>query len=116
MRVLVVEDDADLRETLVDEIGAAGHEARACDNVPAARFVLASFDPDLVLLDIGLPVFDGNELAEHLRSLYSSRPLVVAVTGQPASAVRQELFDMVLTKPIGWERIAELIDEAHGRF
>jgi two-component system CheB/CheR fusion protein len=116
MRVLVVEDDADLRNTLVDELTAAGHEARACDNVPAARSVLASFDPDLVLLDIGLPVFDGNELAAHLRGIYCSRPLVVAVTGQPASAVRQELFDLVLAKPIGWQSIARILDEVHGCF
>lgn len=113
MRVLVVEDDADLRETLVEEIGAAGHDARACHNVPAARSALASFDPDVVLLDIGLPVFDGNELAAHLRRIYCNRPVVVAVTGQP-SAVRQDLFDLVLAKPIDWERIAAIIGEAHG--
>jgi two-component system CheB/CheR fusion protein len=114
MRVLVVEDDADLREMLAEEIGAAGHEIRACGNVPMARAVLASFDPDLVLLDIGLPVFDGNELAAQLRRIYCSRPVVVAVTGQAPSAVRRELFDLILAKPIGWERIAELIDESHG--
>ena len=101
MRVLVVEDDADLRETLVEEIGAAGHDARACHNVPAARSALASFDPD------------GNELAAHLRRIYCNRPVVVAVTGQP-SAVRQDLFDLVLAKPIDWERIAAIIGEAHG--
>ena len=82
--------------------------------MPAARAVLGKFEPDLVLLDIGLPVFDGNELAAHLRGTYCSRPLVVAVTGQPRSAVRQELFDLVLAKPIGWESIAQILDEAHG--
>ena len=113
--MLVVEDDADLRESLVEELVAAGHDARAVGNVPAARWTLASFQPEVVLVDIGLPVFDGNELAEHLKNVYTRAPLVVAVTGLPPSAVRRDLFDLVLTKPISWTRIAEAIGGVSGR-
>ena len=108
-RVLVVEDDLDLRQLLVEELLAAGHEVRACGNVPAARWVLASFQPQLVLLDIGLPVFDGNELAEHVRNFCTTDPIVVAVTGLPESAVRRDLYDLVLEKPVEWARISEVL-------
>ena len=109
MRVLVVEDDADASEMLVAELLEAGHEVRAAFNVPAARRLAGTFDPDAVLIDLGLPVFDGNELARHLRRGTAS-PLLIAVTGTPERA-DEELFDAVLPKPLRGGELASALHD-----
>lgn len=108
MRILVVEDDLDASDALVAELVEAGHDVQSCMNAPVARWLLPRFRPDVVLVDIGLPVVDGNALAAYIREASARPPLLIAVTGVPP-AVRPDLFDAVVAKPVGWSRLEEIL-------
>ena len=66
-RVLVVDDNVDAARLIAAALDAVGHETRAAFDGPAALTIAASFQPDVVLLDLGLPLMDGFEVARQLR-------------------------------------------------
>jgi len=82
-RVLVVDDNVDAAELLAEILRSAGHEVTvAHDGAQALQVVDAQTPPEVALLDIGLPVMDGYELAARLRErLGQSTPRLLAVTG-----------------------------------
>lgn len=99
MRILVVEDDADLGESLVDLLRSLGHDARLARNAPTALRLLAPFEPEVLVVDILLPVFDGNLVAEEVaRRKPVGAPKVYAMTSRPELA-RTSSFDGVFKKP-----------------
>jgi two-component system CheB/CheR fusion protein len=105
LRVLLVEDDADLSRMLVEALVANGHEARVAHDGPAGLAACADFKPSVALLDIGLPGMDGHALAERLRALPGMETLrIVAVTGYGEQSYRRRSrtagFDRHLVKPI----------------
>jgi CheY-like chemotaxis protein len=122
LRVLLVEDDADLSRMLVEALVANGHDARVAHDGPAGLAVCAEFKPAVALLDIGLPGMDGHALAERLRTLPGMETLrIVAVTGYGEQSYRRRSrtagFDRHLVKPIdltALERMlrAWMVDEA----
>jgi PAS domain S-box-containing protein len=104
-RVLVVDDNADAAELLSTMLEFLGHQTRVAHDGPAALKLVESFVPDFAVLDIGLPVMDGYELAQKLRELPTLRALrLVALTGYGQEADRQRSaeagFDAHLVKPI----------------
>jgi PAS domain S-box-containing protein len=105
LRILVVDDNSDAAELLSDALGALGHVVSTAADGPTALRLLEEITPDVALLDIGLPVMDGYELARRIRALprFGGMPLV-AVTGygQPAdrSAALAAGFDEHLIKPV----------------
>ncbi|WBY01894.1 response regulator [Ramlibacter tataouinensis] len=104
-RVLVVEDNPDGLETLLALLGMLGHEvAGAADGAQALEQAIA-FQPDVVLLDLGLPVLDGFEVARNLRrDPRAEGVFIAALTGWGADGDRQRTaeagFDAHLTKPV----------------
>jgi two-component system phosphate regulon response regulator OmpR len=66
-RILVVDDDADVRRMLLEYLGAHGYEVTAAANGGQMRTELERQVPDVVLLDVGLPGEDGLSLARYLR-------------------------------------------------
>jgi CheY-like chemotaxis protein len=104
LRVLVVDDYPDTRESLRLLLASWGHEAReAADGVAALR-VAGEFRPDVVMLDLALPGADGCEVARGLRKLdLPCRPLLVALTAHSDSrhvqAALEAGFDRFLAKP-----------------
>lgn len=66
-RILVVDDDADVRQMLVDYLGTHGYEVAVASDGAQMRAALARQVPDVVLLDVGLPGEDGLTLARYLR-------------------------------------------------
>jgi two-component system phosphate regulon response regulator OmpR len=70
-RVLVVDDDADVRRMLLEYLRAHDYEVDAVADGAGMRAALARNLPDVVLLDVGLPGEDGLTLARHLRERYS---------------------------------------------
>ncbi|HEX7637279.1 MAG TPA: ATP-binding protein, partial [Burkholderiaceae bacterium] len=104
-RVLVVEDNADVAETTAMLLSLSGHEVvRAKDGLQALQ-VAAEFAPEVVLLDIGLPLMDGYEVARRLRRLPQTEGArLVALTGYGQQADRQRGreagFDSHLLKPV----------------
>jgi signal transduction histidine kinase/CheY-like chemotaxis protein len=80
-RVLVVDDNIDAVRMLAELLAAHGHEVRAAFDGPQALSLLDRFDPEVAILDIGLPVMDGYELAREMRLALGSRVTLIAVTG-----------------------------------
>ncbi len=81
-RVLIVDDNGDAAEMLALLVRAAGHQVLVAPDGPHALAAAAEFLPEVAILDIGLPVMDGYELAGRLREQLGARaPRMVAVTG-----------------------------------
>jgi CheY-like chemotaxis protein len=82
LRVLVVDDFLNVAESLASMMRIFGHEAQvALDGATALDAARAS-KPDVILLDIGIPVMDGYTVAKTLRKQMPSKPpFIVAVTG-----------------------------------
>jgi len=120
LRVLVVDDNEDAGDTLREVLQATGHDVRVARNGPAALLVCAEFLPDVALLDIGLPVMDGYELANRLRELPGvSAMRLVAVTGYGQEADRERSlvagFDRHLVKPLDHAALERMLrDLRHG--
>jgi len=118
-RVLVVDDNRDAADLLVESLKAMGHLALAAYDGPTAIAVAATYQPEVALLDIGLPVMDGHELAARLRELPGLERLpLVAITGYGQEHDRRRSaaagFDDHLVKPIALERVSAVIDTLVG--
>jgi len=113
-RVLVVDDNRDSAFTLGQLLELGGHDVRlAYDGLEAVE-VAASFLPDVVLLDIGLPKLNGYEAAQRMRALPSGPGiLIAALTGWGQDSDRERTaesgFDLHLVKPADPEALMALI-------
>jgi PAS domain S-box-containing protein len=104
-RVLVVDDNVDAADSLGMLLAGGGHEIRVVHTGQAALVTAASFQPELVLLDIGLPDVSGYEVAASLRQGRNHPGLrIVALTGWGNDEARarsaESGFDLHLTKPV----------------
>jgi signal transduction histidine kinase/DNA-binding response OmpR family regulator len=81
LRVVLVDDNVDGVESLADLIALLGHEVRIAHDGPTGIRLTHEFNPDLVLLDIGLPGMDGYEVARRLRGEIGTRAVLIAVSG-----------------------------------
>jgi signal transduction histidine kinase len=116
-RVLVVDDNEDAAETLGQTLEAMGHRVRVAFDGRTALDVAANFHPEVVLLDIGLPVMDGYELASRLKEMPGGGAVrLIAVTGygQPRDreAAKQAGFSEHVVKPVDIVRLGNLIANA----
>lgn len=113
-RVLIVEDSADARESLQLLLQLAGHEVETAPDGPSGLRKLKAFRPDVALIDLGLPGFDGYDLVRHVRSLPETQATrCIAVTGYGQAEDRRRAldagFDVHLTKPVDPERLQRLL-------
>ncbi|HXI57861.1 MAG TPA: ATP-binding protein [Polyangia bacterium] len=114
LRILVVDDNVDAGETLADLLRALGYEVAVAYDGPQALIALESFDADVAVLDIGLPIMDGYELAGLIRHADRKRvPRLVALTGygQPDDIARSRAagFDRHLVKPVAVDSLVQAI-------
>jgi len=114
LRVLVVDDNVDSAELLAESVRLMGHVPRVAHDGPAGLRIGAEFRPDVALLDIGLPVMDGYELARHLRALPGLESIrLIAITGYSQEADRRQSvaagFERHLVKPIQLEQLREVL-------
>jgi two-component system CheB/CheR fusion protein len=115
LRLLIVDDNRDAAVTLGALLGkVAGHEVRLAHDGPEALRVAEAFEPEVVLLDIGLPGMDGYEVARRLRATApGAGALLIALTGwgQQEDHRRSQAagFDHHLVKPVDSEVIEGLI-------
>jgi two-component system alkaline phosphatase synthesis response regulator PhoP len=107
-RILVVEDERNVAETLVERLTATGFQVTHAASAARARLALSEAPPQLVLLDVGLPDGNGFELAAEIRAL-APRAAIVFLTahGNPEDRVRGlELgADDYLTKPFHFREL-----------
>jgi signal transduction histidine kinase len=112
-RVLVVDDNRDAAESLVEVLRARGHDARAAFDGPGALAAAADLQPDVVLLDLGMPAMDGFEVARRLRE-QGHRAKLVALTGfgqrSDHERTRDAGFDSHEVKPVDLDRLAGVLD------
>ena len=98
LRILVGDDEKDAVATLLELLRAEGHEVRGVYSGRAVLDMVRDFGPDVVLLDIGMPLVSGYEVARTLRERYASaRPLLVAVTA------RNDARDRTLAQLAGFD-------------
>jgi signal transduction histidine kinase/ActR/RegA family two-component response regulator len=115
-KVLLVEDNDDSARALKNALEQLGYIVALAHNGPIALNVARTFDPDVVLMDIGLPVMDGWELAKRLRDLRgaSHNAPVVAVTAYDRDIDRQRSaeagFAEHLVKPIDLAKLQEVVE------
>ena len=114
LRILIIEDNADIAEPLAILFARWGHEVRAeRDPRRGLRLALAPPPFDLVLLDIGLPEMDGYAVARELRRGLGARTRLVAFTGYGGPEDRQRAreagFDELVTKPIEIDALERLL-------
>lgn len=115
-RIMLVDDNDDARTLLAEVLGEIGHEVRSAGDGPQALELAREFRPDIAILDIGLPVMDGYELAAQLRARYAAAPVrFVALSGygQENDRARSQAAGFVhhLVKPVDLARLLSLINE-----
>jgi PAS domain S-box-containing protein len=116
LRVLLVDDNADLLELLATCVEAAGHTVRRARDGQSAVSVALSYRPDVMLVDLGLPGLSGIEVARELRrhpEMKSTRLVALTGWGQPEDRRRTEEagFDRHLIKPVDADAIERLLAE-----
>lgn len=104
-RILIIDDNTDASEALALLLTGEGHEVQTCSDGVQGIDAAATFRPDVVLLDIGLPGMDGYEVARRLRASDVARQaLLIAVTGygQPSDRRRsaEAGFSYHMVKPV----------------
>jgi PAS domain S-box-containing protein len=113
-RILLVDDNLDAAELLSELLRADGHEVAVAHDGPGALMIATRFAPELAILDIGLPVMDGYELARRLAAVLPVMPYMVALTGYGQEHDRRRAheagFDEHMVKPVDPERILRLIE------
>ncbi|MDP9123041.1 MAG: ATP-binding protein [Pseudomonadota bacterium] len=118
-RVLVVDDNSDAADMIAALLRSSGHSVVVALDPAQALLALEGFEPDVALLDIGLPVMDGYELAAELRLRLNRRCQLIALTGYGQETDRKRSaaagFDGHLVKPVdGQTLLREIGDRTSG--
>ena len=116
LRILVVDDNKDSAETLALLLELSGHQIRMAHDGEEALEMALELQPEVVLLDIGLPKLDGYEVARHIRrEPWGRNPTLVAITGwgqsEDKALSREAGFDHHLVKPVDPDALLKLIDK-----
>jgi len=120
-RVLVVDDNVDLVAYTLALLRTEGHEVQSCYDGSKAMGCVLDFDPDVVVLDIGLPGKSGLEVARAIRRhIPGKRPMIIGATGEFSQASDEAHalingFDFYLTKPVDPELLLGLVGKAPAR-
>jgi CheY-like chemotaxis protein len=113
VRVVVVDDVADAAEALAATLTLSGYKVWIATDGAAALALIEAKQPHCVLLDIGMPGMDGNELTRTLRSRYGDDIVLIAVTGREHDDERvSDTFarvDHYLQKPVDADVLRKLL-------
>ena len=111
LRVLVVDDNPDAAELLGEMLGRAGHQVSVVNDPEAALSALETFEPDVAVLDIGLPGMDGYELASRMRRQSQCRLVAVTGYGEDQDRERRDAagFQSYLVKPVDAKRLLQVV-------
>ncbi|MFT3880715.1 MAG: PAS domain S-box protein [Gemmatales bacterium] len=114
-RILVVDDNRDSATSLALLLNLTGNETQTAYDGLEAVEVAATFQPDIILLDIGLPKLNGYEVARKIRTQeWSKGTVLVALTGWGQEEDRQRSrdagFDGHMVKPVEYDALMKLLD------
>jgi two-component system, OmpR family, KDP operon response regulator KdpE len=108
LRVLVIDDEPPIRKLLRVGLSAHGYETLEAANGQTALVLLSEQKPDLVILDLGLPDMEGNELLRAIRGRNDGVPIVVLSSRDDEAGKVQALdsgADDYVTKPFGMDEL-----------
>lgn len=113
-RVVVVDDHDRLREMMCTLVESWGHSVRAAATGRQALALTLSWRPDVVCLDVGLPIFSGYEVARRIAAMFEDRrPLLVATAALAREVDRRRAdeagFDLFVVKPFGVEMLRDVL-------
>ena len=113
-RILVIEDEEDVRQLLKDILTNAGHDVEIAADGNQGIELFEKKEFDLVLSDLGMPVMSGWEVAEKVKSINDKVP-VVLITGWnvalDALAMNDSGVSLVIHKPFKMEQVLNLVQE-----
>ncbi|HEV7802085.1 MAG TPA: hybrid sensor histidine kinase/response regulator [Burkholderiales bacterium] len=109
-RIVVVDDNRDAAEFVGEMLSAVGHDVSVAHDALQALSLIARVKPTVVVLDIGLPVMDGYELASRIREEFGDNaPRLIAVTGygldQDKARSKEVGIETHLVKPVNVEQL-----------
>lgn len=115
-QILIVEDNADARQTQSDLLTMLGHKVAAVGTGPEALEMLKTYPAEVVLCDLGLPGMSGYDVARAIRADESLRRIhLVALTGYGQPEDRKQTaragFDNHLTKPVNLEELQSVLQK-----
>lgn len=114
LRILIVDDNVDASNALGKLLSIRGHEITLAQDGTNALRIIPLLQPDVVILDIGLPDFDGYEVAHRLKKANVSAPLI-ALTGYGQERDKKKTkdagFAYHLTKPVSLAAIEEALSK-----
>jgi signal transduction histidine kinase len=112
-RILLIEDNEDAREMLQMLLALAGHDVHGAADGPSGIEMARSTDPDMVVIDLGLPGMDGYEVARQLRVSLRAGVGLIALSGYGQAADRRKSleagFDTHLVKPVHPSHLSAVI-------
>jgi len=113
-KVLIVDDNADSADTLATLLRLFGHHVQVSYDGPSGLSAAQTFEPSVVLLDIGLPGLDGYAVASRLRECPQTRQaMLIAISGygqhKDEQRSRQAGFDYHLVKPVEFNALRALL-------
>jgi PAS domain S-box-containing protein len=115
IRILVCEDNIDIRDTTVDMLSVMGHHAMSASDARTALSILTSNPVDILLTDVGLPDMPGTALASHARSRFPTLDVIFA-TGEASGTDSTQLgAARTLIKPFTFDQLAAAIGSAQRR-
>ena len=119
-KILIVDDEAGVRELLKDALRLAGFEPQTAGDGMSALTLLRTFTPDIMIIDINMPLMDGFELVERLRKIGNDVPVLMLSARADRVDVTRGLTlgaDDYVTKPFGLEelilRLKAILRRAH---
>lgn len=114
-RVLIVDDEPDIRELLEITLGRMSLQTESAENLESARRLLSTEEFNLCLTDMRLPDGDGIELVEYIQSDYNQVPVAVITahgsTETAIKALKAGAFDFV-SKPVDLQKLRDLVSSA----
>src|SRR6266545_669467 len=112
-RIVIVEDNEDARETLKIYLALGGHDVHCASDGAEGVRLAEEADPDLILIDVGLPGMDGYEVARRLRAGPRKSAFLVAISGYGQLEDRRKAleagFDMYIVKPANPHQLSDVI-------
>ncbi|MBV8757549.1 MAG: response regulator [Deltaproteobacteria bacterium] len=116
MKILVVDDYPGAAEITCVLLRLLGHEPTAAMNAAQALAAVESFEPDIIVLDLGLPDKNGYAVARAVRARGGKRPFIAAMTGRSSTDDRAQSLaagiDIHILKPASADNLTKIIDTA----
>ena len=106
--VLLVDDSPDERDMYTQQLVATGYRVQVADNGEDALQLVAAQVPDVVVMDLAMPVLDGWEATRRLKEMHPNVPVIVLsghTGGEEGRRAKEAGSDVLLTKPFGPEAL-----------